>query len=228
MRVQAAILGDLRKIMAEEGERVGGAVGAAVREATNGLRQDWAGNINEAGLGKLSKSVRRKIYVNASDPLSTTGFVYISGASARKAVEAFEFGAIIRPTGSRYLAIPTHFNRKGGRKGGKVLFRPDQIPGAFVRRTAEGSLMLFAKVAKAQRKRKGVVRDLAFVNTQMLGSGRVRRTDEILKYGAVPMFLLVPQVRISKRLTLMALRDKWLNEMPRMILRRMEQLDHGD
>lgn len=228
MRLGAAIVGDLRKMMATEAKRVGDAVDAAVRETTNALRDDWAGNINEAGLGKLSKSVRRKIYRNGNDPLSTAGYVYISGASARKAVEAFEFGAIVRPTGGRYLAIPTHFNRKGGRNGGKVLYRPDQIPGGFVRRTADGSLMLFAKVAKAQRKRNGVVRDLAFVNTQMLGSGRVRRTEEILKYGAVPMFLLVPQVRITKRLTLMAMRDRRLGELPGAILRHMEKLDHGD
>lgn len=234
MQLVAAITGDLREILADELKRVGSAVEAAITEVADGLKKDWAENIMSADLGNLSKAVRRKVKRDNADPLKTTGLVYVRGYHARQALWAFETGAVVRPgAGRQYLTVPTHFNRRSGRKGAKVLFTPAEIKRqripTVVLTGPSGKKMLFARVARAQMMSKGSVRDYAYVagTKHRLGSGRRKRTAEILKYGSVPLFTLLTEVRLSKRLNLASRTERWRAELPRAILRHMERLDHG-
>lgn len=234
MKILAALKGDLREILATELQHVGDAVEAAIVEVADGLKKDWAENIQSADLGNLSKAVRRKIKRD-SDPMKTTGLVYVRGYHARQALWAFETGATVRPgSGRQYLTVPTHFNRKSGRKGAKVLFTPadikrQRIPTAVITGPS-GKKLLVARVARAQMQVKGGIRDYAYVfgSKHRLGSGRKKRTAEILKYGTVPLFTLLTEVRLAKRLNLSARTERWQAELPRAILRHMEKLEHAE
>ncbi len=87
-----------------------------------------------------------------------------------------EFGGVIRPTRSKYLTIPTRFNRTGGGEGtarfpsARALIA-EQGKNTFFARSKAGNLFLW------QKNPNGAVRKSA-------GGGK----------GAVPMFLLVKEV----------------------------------
>lgn len=227
MRLEAAILGNLKELLREEADRAAKAVSAGVREAGQGARQDLAAHLQQADLGKLSRAVGHKHYRGRRSPLDAASIVYIKGRAARQAVWAFENGAVIRPKSGRYLAIPTQYNRASGRRGGRVLFRPDQLRDSFVQRSQDGSLLLFARVSQAQRMVRGRVRNQAFVEGHLLGSGRVKRTASILQAGVVPMFILKPQVVISKRLDVAAIAKRWQERLPELIVQHWEALENG-
>ena len=222
MRLSAAIKGDLRKQIADEWRTAGRAIRAGLREGGKGLQSDLKRDAQLAGLGKLSKVWRVRVFRGRSGPTDSFAFVYPKGGDrTRGAIWALDTGTTIRAKNARYLTIPTNFNRKGGKRGGKVLYQINQLHDTFVQKTREGHLLLFARVGRAQVKnaKTGRVQDRAYVNSQLLGSGRVKRTREILKYGAVPMFILVPQVRVSKRTNIDALVTRWQARLPALIVK---------
>lgn len=220
MRIGAAIKGDLRKQVSKEWREAGRAIRKGLREAGKGLQADLRKDAEVAGLGKLARAWRVRVYGGKRGPWESAALVYPKGGErTRGALWAFEHGATIRATNSRYLLIPTGFNRKGGRRGGRVLYQPSELTDSFVQRTKNGHLLLFARVGHAQTKVKGRVRDRAYVNERLLGSGRVRRTKEILKAGAVPMFVLVPQIRVTKRLNMAAIVRRWEARLPSLVVK---------
>lgn len=221
MRLQAAITGDLRKVVANQWRRGGAAIRAGLREAGKGLQADLRADASSAGLGRLSKVWRMRTYRGRQGPWESSVLVYPKGGErTRGALAALEHGATIRAKQKRFLAIPTNFNRRGGRRGGKVLFQPGELQGAFTKKSSNGNLLLFAPVRQAgKRLASGNVRKLAFVETQLLGSGRVKRTEKILQARAVPMFVLVPQVRIRKRLNIRGTAEKWRGQVGLLIVK---------
>jgi hypothetical protein len=222
MRLTAAIKGDLRKQVANEWRVAGRAIRKGLREAGKGLQADLKRDAKGAGLGKLGNVWKVRVYQGRGGPTDSFAFVYPKGGErTRGAIWALDTGTTVRAKNGRYLTIPTNFNRKGGKRGGKVIYAIDQLHDTFVQKTREGHLLLFARVGRAQIKnaKTGRVQDRAFVNSQLLGSGRIKRTQEILKYGAVPMFILVPQVRISKRTNIDAMVSRWQARLPELIVK---------
>ncbi len=220
MRLGAALLGDLRQVVQEEIKDMQANIVDGLREGGQGCLSELRQHVAGADLGRLARAWAMRIYKNAG-ALDATALLFVKGRSARAAMASFEYGAIVRPVKGRYLAIPTQFNRAGGRKGGKVLYRPKDLTDSFVIRSNDGSLLLMARVQHAQTKSKGRIADKAYVNSRLLGSGRKKRTAALLQYGAVPMFVLMPSVRITKRLDIAAIANKWADETARIILRKM-------
>ena len=227
MRLQAAISGDLRKIVEQELRSAQAAVVSGLREAGKGLRDELKAHTADADLGGLGRAWTVRVYRGRS-ALSAAALIYPKGRAAREALWAFEHGATIRPVNGRYLAIPTQFNRRRGRRGGRVIYRPEELQDTFVARGPGGDLLLFARLQHAQRKVNGSVRDLAAVNSHVLGSGRKKRTAKLLGYGVVPMFILKPQVRLSKRLDVAGIARKWESRTADIILKRWKRAGGGD
>lgn len=217
MRIAAAIQGDLERIMKAEVRGAERAVTKALREGGRGLRDDLRRHTKDADLGKLARAWAVRTYRNKG-PLTAASFVYPKGRAARRQLAAFDQGVTIRPTRGRYLAIPTQYNRRYGLRGGPVIYQPDELTGAFVIRSKEGHLLLMAKVGRAQVRSRGKVRDRAYINSHLLGSGRAKRTANILKHGAVPMFILKPQVRIEKRIDIGTIADSWADRTARLVV----------
>jgi hypothetical protein len=234
MRLGAALLGDLREEMRDEVRNLAPPLRRALRSAGDELKDDLKAHTEAAGLGKLGRAWRHKHFSGRGNPFDMVSIIFPNGRGVRRAIEALDQGVTVRPTKSKYLAIPTNFNRKAGRRGGRVLFKPDQLKDSFVARAKNGNLILFARVASAQSKsRRGQIQQKAFVNStlsgrnasRLLGSGRRRRTEDVLKFGVVPMFVLVPEVRIKKRLNIDDVVRLALNDLPRRIVAEMDIQD---
>lgn len=191
-----AIRGDLRKQLRAEARLMRRAMTAALREAGTDLRDDLRADTSR-GLGrKVGRKWRSRFYGRGRRTADMAALVYPNGGDRlRQMIDAAEHGATIRAVNGTYLAIPTNFNRAGGRKGGKVLFQPGELQESFVQRSRSGTLIIFAPVRQAQRQRKGRVQDLAFANGKLLGSGRRKATTAALAARAVPMFILKKSVR---------------------------------
>lgn len=223
MRLDAALTGDLRALLQAEADAIRTAEKQALRTVAKTSLQKVRAATKTAGLGKLAKRWRSAVYTRKSG--TTVAVLYGKGERSRQIIAAFEEGATIRPTTGKYLAIPTQWNRKGGRRNGKALYQPNEIQGAFVRRNDAGHLLMFAPIQAASRRVKGKVRSQAYVNSHLLGSGRVKRTAEIMKYGAVPMFTLVEQIRISKKTNIQGMASKFADDLMEEFIR---ELNDGD
>lgn len=209
MRLDAAIEGDLKRFLAEEVKAAEEAVTAGVREATDGLKQELRRQIAGAGLGqRLANTWRSEIYPNGQKSIRAAGLVF---SKAPNIVRVYEEGAVIRSKHGFFLAIPTP---AAGRFGdGRRKMTPglwERMHGArlrFVYRRRGPSLL----VADNRRARTGKRGGFARASERALRTGRGLVT--------VPMFLLVPQVTLRKRLDVAGAAEKWLALLPQLVVR---------
>lgn len=209
MRLQAAIEGDLKRFLAEEMKAGEEAVTAGVREATEGLKQDLRRQIAGAGLGqRLANTWRSEVYPKGARSIRAAGLVF---SKAPNIVRVYEEGAVIRSKHGFFLAIPTP---AAGRFGdGRRKMTPglwERMHGArlrFVYRRRGPSLL----VADNRRARAGRRGGFARASASALRTGRGLVT--------VPMFLLVPQVTLRKRLDVTGAAEKWLALLPQLVVR---------
>lgn len=209
MRLQAAIEGDLKRFLAEELKAGEEAVTAGVREATDGLKQDLRRQIAGAGMGqRLANTWRSEVYPKGARSIRAAGLVF---SKAPNIVRVYEEGAVIRSKHGFFLAIPTP---AAGRFGdGRRKMTPglwERMHGArlrFVYRRRGPSLL----VAENQRVRTGMRGGFAKASERAFRTGRGLVT--------VPMFLLVPQVTLRKRLDVAGAAEKWLALLPQLVVR---------
>jgi hypothetical protein len=203
MRLRVEIIGDLAEIMREEEQAGRRAVSAGVRAAGEGLKSDWRGQVVAAGLGRrLSNAVRANHYP-PQPSMGAAALVYAQPHLAPKIFDAFEQGLTIRSRSGLWLAIPTDAAPKSSR-GGRI------TPLEFERRTGQRlrfvyrsgrSALLVAEGRQSARGRYGVSRSK---------TGRGLAT--------VPIFVLVPQVTIRKRLGLLMAAMKRGESIPAAIV----------
>ena len=186
MKLKLDVTPDLVAMMAAEiaaGER---AVTAAVREAASGLKLGWRGQITGAGLGaRLANSIRSEVFPKAGASLNAAAVVW---SKAPMIVGAHDTGPLIRSRNGLWLAIPTP-------AAGKALGGRRITPGAWEQKTGlrlrfvyrwRGPSLLVADSVRLN------TRGLAAVSRSTTGRGQVM----------APIFLLVPQVKLPKRLDL--------------------------
>jgi hypothetical protein len=209
VRLQASIEGDLKRFLAEELKAGEEAVTAGVREATDGLKQELRRQIAGAGLGqRLANTWRSEVYPKSARSIRAAGLVF---SKAPNIVRVYEEGAVIRSKQGFFLAIPTP---AAGRFGdGRRKMTPglwERMHGArlrFVYRRRGPSLL----VAENQRARTGRRGGFAKASERALRTGRGLVT--------VPMFLLVPQVTLRKRLDVAGATEKWFALLPQLVVR---------
>jgi hypothetical protein len=188
-----------------------GGVGAA----TTGLKTDLRKAIADGGLGgRLANAVQSATYPKGGKPsLNAAGFVYVKGRRVKDYLDAYAEGAVITAkNGSKYLAIPTD-NAKG---------------------LIGGSGRSAAVSAGGWRYRTGVPTTVIptgdpaapFVIVANLRRGRGKRggyrapTASALKRGdteRVVLFVLVPLVRVPKRISTEGLAQRWADRVPDLI-----------
>ena len=121
MRLEAAIRGDLEKMVAADWRRGGRAARGGLRRAAKGLRKGLREDAKRAKLGRLGRVWRYRVYRGRRSPMDTAAIVYPkAGKRGRGALWAFEHGATIRAKGGRYLAIPTGYNKPRGHRKSKA------------------------------------------------------------------------------------------------------------
>lgn len=185
MKLKIDIDPDIVAMMAAEikaGER---AVSAAMREAGTGLKSDWRGQITGAGLGRrLANSIRNQNFPRSGQSLAAAALVW---SKAPVIVGAHDTGPLIRSKEGFWLAIPTPAagkSRKGGRSTPLEWERRTGLRLRFVYRRRGPSLL----VAEGRLNTKG----RAVASRSKTGRGKV----------TAPIFLLVLQVKLPKRLDL--------------------------
>ena len=209
MRISAAIEGDLKRFLVDELKAGEEAVTAGIREATDGLKQELRRQITGAELGKrLANTWRSEVYPKGQKSIRAAGLVF---SKAPNIVRTYEEGAVIRSKHGFFLAIPTLAAGKYG--DGKQKMTPglwERMHGArlkFVYRRRGPSLL----VADNLRARAGKRGGFAKASASALKSGRGLAT--------VPMFLLVPQVTLRKRLDVAGAAEKWISALPGLVVR---------
>ncbi len=185
MKLKLDIRPDIVAMMQAEiaaGEK---AVSAAMREAGTGLKSDWRGQITGAGLGRrLANSIRSQNFPRSGKSLNAAVLVW---SKAPVIVGAHDTSPLIRSKDGFWLAIPTPAagkSRKGGRITPLEWERRTGLRLRFVYRRRGPSLL----VAEGRLNTKGQ----AAVSRSKTGRGKA----------TVPIFLLVPQVKLQKRLDL--------------------------
>lgn len=201
MQLKADIIGSLARIMAEEtraGER---AVSAAMHAAGAGLKSAWRGQITGAGLGaRLARTIRAQDYPQGKPSLNAAALVW---SKAPVIVGAHEQGALIRAKRGLFLAIPTEAAGKG-RGGGRI------TPADWERRT--GLRLIFVP------RRTGPSLLIAEGRLNTKGRAVASRSKTGRGLTSVPVFLLVPQVRLKKRLDLARDAERVVSGLPERIV----------
>ncbi len=176
-------------------------------------------NFNASGIPKKEPSSGR---IGIS--LRAAGLVW---TKVPNVIDAFERGALIRPKGGRrFLAIPTGFNAARGHRGrgdkglrvtpaqmvasGQAFLRPFRSGRGFV-----WCLPLRQGEQTGRRRRtRLIVGGLTEVGTANR-KGREAWARGLLAQGLVPMFLLLPQVQLAKRLDVKDAADRAGARVPR-------------
>lgn len=221
----------------EEHGRVARAVKIGVGAAGSGLQQDLREALQAAGVTPAAGNmIGLKVYPRG-DSLSAAASVYARGQRAALILSSFAYTRDIRPRGgAKYLAIPTGFNHRSGWRGmkrGNLVVTPQEMVAmkgmTFTRPMKNGrGLVWFLRVnvADARNARTRQIQRQAWLNAprgpKLLGSGRRRRTDAILNgvhgpAGAVPMFLLLPSLRIAAKFNPAERARFWAGQIPDLI-----------
>lgn len=206
MKLSASVT-DLARLMRGEiaaGEK---AVTAAVKDAGTGLRDNWRGQITRAGLGqRVARTIRSETYPKGRDSLNAAAMVW---SRAPVILEAHNTGPLIRSADGFWLAIPTEAAGKSLR-GGRI------TPGEWERRTGLRLRFIYRRSGPS----------LLIAEARLSKKGRAVRSRSKTGRGltSVPIFLLVPQVRLSKRLDLERPAEAALAALPAAIARRWSEV----
>jgi len=185
MKLKLDVTPDLVAAMAAEVKAGEKAVTAAMREAGTGLKTAWRGQITGAGLGRrLANSIRSQTYPKAGKSLNAAALVW---SKAPVIIGAHDTGPLIRSKEGFWLAIPTEAAGRG-LHGGKI------TPGEWERRRGLRLRFVYRRRGPSLLVAEGRLnsRGLGVASRSKTGRGRA----------TVPIFLLVPQVTLPKRLDL--------------------------
>ncbi|MGL4966158.1 MAG: DUF6441 family protein [Inquilinus sp.] len=223
MRLEAALTGDLAKILKQEVEDAEVAVTGGVNEKTKWLQADWRRQAQGAGLGpRVSNAIRAELYPKGKKSMKPAGLVFAragkGGAlgSVGALLQNLDQGAVIRARNVQALAIPTDAvpRRRGGRRMTPV--EVEQEFGQdleFVPRGGGRPPLLVLQNLVAGR-RAGSFRK---------ATDRRRQTGRGIVW--VVMFVLVRGVTIKKRLDLQKAAQQAADDLPAAILRHYPKRD---
>tara|TARA_R110002110_G_scaffold412641_1_gene638827 strand:- start:48398 stop:49027 length:630 start_codon:yes stop_codon:yes gene_type:complete len=201
MKLNVTITPNLAALMAAEIKAGEKAVTAAMRAAGTQLKSDWRGQITQAGLGRrLGNSIRSQTYPKVGESIDAAALVW---SKAPVIIGAHDTGPLIRSKDGFWLAIPTEAAGKGAR-GGRI------TPGEWERR--RGLRLRFVY------RRRGPSLLVAEGRLNARGVGVASRSKTGRGLTTVPIFLLVRQVKLRKRLDLERDAAKAQAALPRQIV----------
>ena len=185
MKLHLELRPNLVDLMAAEIKAGEQAVSSAMRAAGRDLKVAWRGQITQAGLGRrLANTIRSESYPKTGESLNAAALVW---SKAPEIIGAHDRGALIRSREGMWLAIPMAAAGRG-HKGGRI------TPAEWERR--RGLRLRFVY------RRRGASLLVADGRLNSRGLGVASRSKTGRGRATVPIFLLVPQVKLAKRLDL--------------------------
>ncbi|MBW0159476.1 DUF6441 family protein [Sedimentimonas flavescens] len=201
MKLKLEIGPDLIALMQAEIRAGEKAVTTAMREAGTSLKSAWRGQITGAGLGtRLGNSIRLATYPKAGESLNAAALVW---SKAPVIVGAHDAGPLIRSKDGFWLAIPTAAAGTSLR-GGRI------TPGEWERRHGLRLRFIYRRRGPSLLVAEGRL------NTKGRAVASRARTGRGLT--TVPIFWLVPQVKLRKRLDLARDAERVMDGMPGRIV----------
>jgi len=221
VKLAATIAGSIMAGMRAEMRAIDRAITAGIKEAGGGLKADLRKQVISAGLGgRLARTWRDRTYPNKGHDAAS-----LVWSKAPQIIRTFDEGAVIKSRsglarGASFasrLAIPTPAAPKRG-VGGKRI-DPSNFPEhrygplRFVYRRGRPSLLVVDGVrinrsGRVGRRAKGG----AYTKTGRMKAGMA----------TVVMFIMVPQVRLKKRLDVRREVRRWQRRLPGLIDRHMQ------
>jgi len=238
-----AIKGDLQKIFDDEKKLTRAAVEAATKAQTAETKPDLRA-ITAPVLGRgVSNAWRDRFYRNKGDA-NPAGFIY---SKAPAIVKAFSADTVIVPKHGRFLAVPTMFNRYGrGTSSRKIWMTPEDMAKsgeAFTRPRKGGPGFLWFIPLRFNGKTGAIGLEGVKRYVKAHGGGyrkieitagkaimKPHRRDLANRYfvnSAVPMFTLVPDVRLKKKIDLDAVIVRARDGFPAKLSSAYALLDQG-
>jgi hypothetical protein len=209
MKFAAAITRSVQADLQAELRDIERAVASGTRDAGQGLTAELRRQAASAGLGqRLARTWRDRHYPNRK--LDAASLVY---TKAPQIIRAFDEGAVIRSRRGRFLAIPTENAPKKGTDGRRI--SPSTFPEhrsgplRLVPRPTGPSLLVVDGLRVSFSRQTGELRGFR------RATDRARRGGQGLT--TVVMFLLVPQVKLSKRLEVARAAEHWSAQLPALI-----------
>lgn len=198
---------DLARLMADEVKAGEKAVHFGIRDAGVALKNVWRGQVTGAGLGqRLARTIRSETWPKHKHSMNAASMVW---TRAPVIVSAHDTGPLIRSRDGFWLAIPTEAAGKS-RTGKRPT--PDEwrartgMKLRFVYRPNGPSLLIAeGRIAKGGR---------AVASRSKTGRGLT----------SIPIFLLVPQVKLRKRLDLEKPAQAALAALPAAIVRKWSDM----
>ena len=211
MRLQAALVGDLGQLLQAELQQAERAVTTGVRQATVGLQTELRAQVTAAGLGpRLARAWRSRVYPEGGTSLTAAGVVW---TKAPRIISAFAQTTVIRSKRGLYLAIPTPAAGRWGDGRRKI------TPLGWERRTGQRLRFVYRRNGPSL-----LVADNARLTGRGLAVGNTGRRSgasftRLAGRTTVPIFILVPQVTLKKRLDIEMPAAKWARRLPGLVER---------
>lgn len=207
MRITVDIVGSLQRIMAAEILAGEVAVTRAVTIAGRELQKGWRGQIASAGLGqRLARTVRMQVYP-AGEP--SMGAASLSWTRAPVVIGAFEEGPLIRSKDGFWLAIPLGTAAEARGPGNKRI-----TPGGWEQRFGRRLKFIYRKGRFPLLVDTGEALERGFSDPFAFEAARRRFRKNVW----TPVFVLVPQVRLQKRLDIARLAREAEGALPGLIV----------
>lgn len=209
MKFRYYVDGDIYRMMEQEIDAAEVGVTRGIRAASEGLKAEWRGQIIAAGLGqRLANTVRAATYPSRLNSISAASLAY---SRAPEVVDAHDRGALIRSEKGLWLAIPLgEVAKMRGRKveGGRASSRI--TPRGWELRTGMALRFVY---------RPGKF-PLLVTDGRTNKAGRAVRSRSKTGKGlqTIPIFILVPQVKLRRKLDLDRASDAWGERLPGLIL----------
>ena len=196
VKITGSIIKDVEKYIADSEK----AVQSAVTQATNGLKQELRDQVRSAGLGRrLPNTWRSAINPKGKNSINASGSV---GSTAREIIDSNTKGSTIRGKQGNWIVIP--LEAAGKVKRGKNMLRDWQAKNGKLRfiygKNGKNSYL----VAENMRARTGKRGGFARAGQRAIAKGNV---------ATVPVFLVIPQVKMKRKLNPQAAFQKWSNRL---------------
>ena len=201
MKIGLGVTPDLVRLVEKEylhGER---AVTRTMRDVSRDLKTKWRGHI-AARLGhRMGNTVKSAAWPKATESMNAAAMVW---TRAPQIVAAHEQGTTIRSGDGFFLAIPTPEAGRG-LKGRRI------TPGEWERRTGIRLRFIY-------RRRAASLLVAGGVRINRRGRAVISRSKTGRNQVTAPIFILVPQVRLRKRLSLVRLAEDVAGTVPARIV----------
>lgn len=233
-KLDAKVKGDPLAMMLDEIIAAEAAVSKGTAAAGRGLLKDWRGQVRTALSYRMAGALRQRNYPDRMDSINAASLVYAPsnagryyrgdrGASAAEVIEAHDRGAVIKSDRGFFLAIP--LGKAAKMRGADTTGRGNQMritPGGWERRTGRKLRFVYRKGMNSLLVDDGSVAPgnvMLWRNGRRNGGYKSPRAIKKRQSDPVPIFVLVPQVRLRKKMDLEKDSNAWGDKLPGLILR---------